>query len=414
MKPLSESERRFAASLTEAAMGIDALARRDPVTLAALGPVKFVPLYSGEALIQPRPYRSWEEARADLQALRARLEDLDHGPRRVFSAAMLVSLAAAARLFSGGNLTFADKVADLAGADAGPVAAHVSDECSDAIDASLRRLGHSRGPLADRLQTWESERRIAPEDLARVFAALAAQARRRTQDRIFDTGGYTMALTPVRGVTYTARCGFASRQMQLNMDIAFTRASLKHLICHEIFPGHATQMLSTRSFVEDGTSGADALLCAANAVTGCVQEGIGDQAVELIEWVEDEDDLIYAALKRLRSAEQATAAWRLMAEGADEAGVASDLKERAFGQDAWVAGRLAMARHPFNGPFIATYWTGGECVRKVRERVTPAQRRAFLRTLYGDAHSPGSLALFGADEPPARERRSSRTGRGGP
>jgi hypothetical protein len=140
----------------------------------------------------------------------------------------------------------------------------------------------------------------------------------------------------------------------------------------------------------------DALLCTANAVTGCVQEGIGDQGVELIDWIEDDDDALHAVLRTLKSAVQTTAAWRLMAQGAPEAEVADYMRVAGCGQDAWVQGRLRMARHPFRGPFIASYYAGNESVRRVRERVTPAERPAFHHYLYGRVHSPESLEMFAA------------------
>jgi hypothetical protein len=182
--------------------------------------------------------------------------------------------------------------------------------------------------------------------------------------------------------------------MDLNLDHSFSRAALKHLVCHEVFPGHATQLLYTRAEVVAGRSPADALLCTADAVTGCVQEGIGDQGARLIDWIEDADDEIHLILRGLRSAVQTTAAWRLMAEGEPMEGVADYLRTAAFGQPAWVAGRLRMAAHPFRGPFIASYWAGDESVRRVRERVDEASRPAFLAYLYGQVQSPQSLEMF--------------------
>ncbi len=74
-----------------------------------------------------------------------------------------------------------------------------------------------------------------------------AEAQRRTDDRIYPTGDYTMKLNALRDVPYTARCNFNQGQMDLNMDLSFTRAALKHLVCHEVFPGHSTQLLYTRT-----------------------------------------------------------------------------------------------------------------------------------------------------------------------
>ncbi len=184
--------------------------------------------------------------------------------------------------------------------------------------------------------------------------------------------------------------------MDLNTDIRYTRAALKHLVCHEVFPGHSTQLLYTRAEVDAGRSTLDALLITTNAITGCVQEGIGDQGIHLIDWIQDADDEIYQQLRRLRSAAQTSAAWAYMVEGQPAEETATYLRDVAMGQEAWVRGRLRMAAHPFRGPFIASYWAGNEVVRKVRERITPDQRPAFLTALFGRAQSPKSLSMFAA------------------
>ncbi|RZM21876.1 MAG: hypothetical protein EOP67_51650 [Sphingomonas sp.] len=211
---------------------------------------------------------------------------------------------------------------------------------------------------------------------------------------IFDTGDYDMQLNPLRNVPFTARCGFIDKRMDLNVDNAFTRAALKHLVAHEVFPGHSTQLLYTRAEVDAGRSPADALLCTTNAVTGCVQEGIGDQAVELIDWIEDADDEIHLALRSLKSAVQTTAAWRLMEEGEAAESVADYMRTVGCGQEAWVQGRLRMASHPFRGPFVPSYFAGNESVRRVRERIGTGDRAAFHAYLYGQVQSPESLEMF--------------------
>jgi hypothetical protein len=314
----------------------------------------------------------------------------------MFLGDFLRSLRAVVWLFRGETMGYADKVRELVGAPEGPADAEVIAALADSIDAALTRAGHVRGDLAARVAAWEAGGAIDPARLEGAFRELMALAKARTDAMIFDTGDYDMALNPVRNVPFTARCGFGARRMDLNVDQSFSRAALKHLVCHEVFPGHATQLLYTHAEVEAGRSPADALLCTADAVTGCVQEGIGDQGAQLIDWIEDLDDEIHLALRSLKSAAQTTAAWRLMAEGRPAAEVADYLRTAAFGQDAWVAGRLRMAAHPFRGPFIASYWAGNECVRRVRERVGEDRREAFLSYLYGQVHSPKSLEMFDA------------------
>ena len=131
-----------------------------------------------------------------------------------------------------------------------------------------------------------------------------------------------------------------------------------------------------------------------DAITGCVQEGIGDQGAHLIDFIEDADDEIHVELRRVRSAAQTSAAWMLMVEGMPRDDVADYLRDVAMGQEAWVQGRLRMAAHPVRGPFISSYWAGNESVRRVRERLSKEQWPVFLDALYSNANSPQSLEMF--------------------
>ncbi|OWU70032.1 hypothetical protein ATO3_20975 [Marinibacterium profundimaris] len=353
-----------------------------------------VPIYTGGDLVTPRRYDDWDAARRDLDRLEAGLAGLAPGERRTFLEGMIRSLKLAIRLFSGGSPTYEQKVIGLVGATRGHEDAGMIEASRDRIDRLLTRMGFCRGKLSDRVRSWEEQRAIPEHRLDAAIAELMREAKQRTAQMIFDTGDFEMVIRPVRDVPYPARCGFAERRVDLNVDMLFSRAALKHIICHNIFPGHATQVLYAHAEVAAGRSTYDALLVSANAVTGCVQEGIGDQGIYLIDWMEDEDDELAAELRNLRSAAQTSATWAYMAEGQPAEQTMNYLRETALGQEAWARGRLRSAAHPFKGPFAASFWAGNEAVRRVRERVSNANRPEFLRFLFGRAHSPQSLEMF--------------------
>ena len=384
----------FGADLTAVTMGIDRFERRRNRQDGLLDTEGLVPIYLGGDVIAPNQYEHWWDVEDDLNRLQDRVPTLACEHRRVFAGAMIRSLKIAVRLFAGASPSFEVKVRDLVGAPTGAVDASIVEATRDRIDVLLGRQNVVRGDLAQRIASWESQHFLEPQAIEPTVRTLMADARRRTAEMIFDCGDFDMALNPVRDVPFTARCSFTDGQMDLNVDNGFTRAALKHLVAHEVFPGHATQLLYTRARVEQGRAEPEVLLCTANSVLGCVQEGIGDDGVALIEWVEDDADLIHLELRQLRSAAQTSAAWHLMADGWDAEAVADYLRQTAAGQEAWVQGRLRMAAHPFRGPFIASYWAGAVAVRQLRER-TPAEARArFVEYLYANAHSPQSLALF--------------------
>jgi hypothetical protein len=394
---VGETATSIGEELTAVTMGLDRFERASSVGGGLLDDEGLVPIYMGDGLVEGRRYTAWSEVFSDLDRLKdeAASETSDH--RGVFLRGMVHSVDAAARLFAGETMSYAEKLTELVGAQVGPVPEVEIVAHTEALDQGLARSGFVHGTLRDRVEAWEAARAIPSDRIESEFRELMGIARARTAAMVMDPGNYDMALNPLRDVPFTARCGFAERRMDLNVDNAFSRAALKHLVAHEVFPGHATQLLYTHAEVEAGRAEADALLCTANAVTGCVQEGIGDQGVQLIDWIEDEDDLIHLALRSLKSAVQTTAAWRLMAEGEDRDSVADYLRTVGCGQEPWVQGRLRMASHPFRGPFIASYHAGNESVRRVRERVSPAERRDFIHYLYGQVHSPESLEMFGRE-----------------
>ena len=386
----------YSAALTAVTMGIDAFERTRHGGDGLLDSEGLVPIYLGGDLIRARSYTDWTQIKADLAALDAAADAVTPASRRVFVRAMLRSLHAAVQLFSGGSLGYAAKITELVGAAAGPVDPVEIETLRDALEDRLGRQGIGGSTLAERIGRWEAQHALAPAQLEATFRELMAAGKARTAARIFDTGDFTMGFNPVRGVPYTARCAFDEGVMDLNVDLAFTRAALKHLVAHEVYPGHATQLLLTRARVLAGSAHPETLLCTANTVLGCVQEGIADEGIALVDWCEDDEDRIYLELRRLRSAAQTSAAWFLMEGHWEKPAVRDYLRLTAGGQEAWIEGRLQMAAHPFRGPFIASYWTGARAVSRVFERISATDYPQFIDYLYAHAHSPQSLEMFSA------------------
>ena len=384
----------FSERLTRLTLGVDALERKTNRGGGPLDSEGLLPIYLGADLIAAPAYETYAQVESELDELGEQLPNVVPASRRVFATAMLRSLRAAVRLFRGDALDYAAKVTDLVGAPAGPVDTEEVEVTRERLHELLRACGVVHGSLAQRIAAWEEERALPADEIEGAFHALMTEGRARTAAKIFDTGDFAMALNPVRGVPYTARCAFDAGKMDLNVDLKFTRAAIKHLVAHEVFPGHATQLLLTRARVEQGSAHPETLLCTANTVLGCVQEGIADEGVELIDWVDDEDDRIHLELRRLRSAAQASAGWYLMVDERPAESVAQYLRDTAAGQESWVRGRLKMAAHPFRGPFIASYWAGARAVRKVLQRTAPSDFPRFVDYLYGNAHSPQSLEMF--------------------
>lgn len=369
-------------------LGIDALERSISKGEGALDTEGLVPIYLGKDIVPGATLASWQSAHHALDSLEARIADISRAARKTFLFGMVRSLRAAVRLFSGEQLSFQEKLTDLVGVPAEPVPDATIAALHDELDALLVRLGYTTGTLGERVRTWQTGRYLEPEAIPAVFEELMAEAQRRTDAMIWPTGDYTMRLNAVRNVPYAGRCSFEDGNMDINLDVRVTRAALKHLVAHEVFPGHSTQLLSTRAVAERGESPPDALLCTANAVTGAVQEGIGDQGIDLIDWVEDDNDAAQIGVRRLQTAVGTNAAWHLHVSGWTKAQSIAYLCDVGFAQESWSTVRTGMALHPFRGPFLASYWFGNETVKSLREAGKPELLRDQL---YRHVHSIESL-----------------------
>jgi hypothetical protein len=386
----------FGRRLTALAVGIDQLERRLSDGKGVLDGEGLIPIFLGNNLIRAENLENWDQVFVELEKLESEALTYPSGSRRVFLIAMIDSLRAAAQLFNGTELSFSEKLERLVGVPAQAIPTEQLEDMRVNLEGLLEKSGYQHGILSERVMRWESERFLDASKIESTFETLMLEGQQRTDAMIFATKDYKMRLNLVHDVPYTARCNFNQGLMDLNGDLKFTRSALKHLVAHEVFPGHSTQLLYTLDAAQNGSSSPDVLLCTANTVVGTIQEGIGDQGIHLIDWVDSDDDAIFMALRRLRSAAATSAAWYQMAEFWTLEQVREFLQDTAFPQPTWREGRLRFAAHPFRGAFIASYWFGDEAVREVRERTKPENRKAFVQYLYGQMHTPASLRMFEA------------------
>ena len=382
-------------AITAIAVGMDGLERRLNKGTGGLDAEGLIPIYIGDDLVTARRYERWEEAEAELDQAEADIRHCPSVSRRHTLLALLRSLRAAIRVFRGQPMSFADKLRDLVGVPAEEADRDVIAGLREEIDGALTRMRIPGSTFPERLRSWQTSRFLPVEKLEAVYNELQEEAVRRTARYVYDVGDFRMKLVLRPGTSAAGRCSFADAAMEINTDIGCTRAAMKHLVTHENFPGHATQLLYTRNAVEKGLATADVLLCTLNGLPGVIQEGIGDQATDLIDWVEDDDDVVQIALRRLRIAAATTASWRLMQMGEPEESLVAYVRDTGFAIDPYVDGRITQAKHPYRGPFNASYYFGNQAVRALRLRTKAADYPAFIRFLYGNIHSLESFMAFG-------------------
>jgi hypothetical protein len=377
------------------AIGMDSLERKLQSGQGGLDTEGLVPIYLGQDLIKAREYTNWGQVKEELDQISQDVSVCPEGPRRQFLDALLSSLYTAMDIFQGTQTDFSYRLTHLVGVPAKEADLEVIYGLHDEIDSALTREKIVNGTLAERIHQWQNSEFIPVDKLNEVYEELQTEAIRRTSATIFDLGDYRMDLVLKPGTYSAGRCNFQESTMEINTDLGCTRAAMKHLVTHENFPGHATQLLYTLDSYKKGTSTADVLLCTLNGIPGVIQEGIGDQATDLIDWVEDDNDVIQIALRRLRIAVATTASWRLMELEEEEESVVKYIQDTGFALDPYVDGRILQARHIYRGPFNASYFFGNQAVREVRLRTPKDQYGSFIKYLYENMHSLEGFLSYG-------------------
>lgn len=386
---LSDATLAFGEAATGALLGLDALYRTES--------------RDGEGLVvlnmsethQPEPFGSYAEARARFADLRRQAATLPEPDRQRYYDQLCVSEIAVCR-WREGELPFAEQLNDFLHVPAAPASDAELEQLQASMRALLNGMGYS-GDLAAQCAAWQERNRVPRDEVPETLTALLDEAWDRTAERMEMPAPKSdgMRVQGVSGVPYSGRCDYAHRMIDLNVDPIYTRPGLKHLAVHEGYPGHYVQFKLRETWYHDGTAPADNLLSVVNTASSSPFEGIADNGLHVIDWIDGDDDRLSALLTRYRAGIGTAAAWRLHALGWSAEQVADWLHAHALvGGEGWVANRMRFISEPARSVLIWSYWWGERSVTPVWERVPTERRAEFLRYLYGRMHSPQTVAMF--------------------
>lgn len=95
-------------------------------------------------------------------------------------------------------------------------------------------------------------------------------------------------------------------------------------------------------------------------------EGIADTGMEMLEWIETDDDRVQALMNAYRMGVCTVAAWKLHALSEPEGLVQAWLEKNTFtGGAGWVANRMKFLKSPGRAVLIWSYWHGEPNVSSV-------------------------------------------------
>ena len=375
-----------------ALLGVDARYREESGDGDGLVVVKL----AGSDALTPDAFASYADARAEWRALGAGAAALPEPDRRIYYAQLARSTLAFIDWRERG-LPFAAQLEGFLHVSAAPADEAELDALRAAMRGLLDRMGYA-GDLSAQCAAWESRNRVAPEAVARTLTDLLAEAWERTERhlvRIPAARADAMAVAAVSGVAFNARCDYLRRTVEVNTDPVLTRPALKHLAAHEGCPGHYLQFKLREDAVARGDAAADVLLSVVNTASSSVFEGIADAGMDVIGWIENDDDRLQDLLNRYRAGIGTAAAWRLHADGWPPARVADWLRSVSLvGGDGWVDNRMRFIAAPSRAVLIWSYWAGAPALARAWAGVGKEARRAFVHYIYGRMHSLETVELW--------------------
>lgn len=388
---------REVASITA---GLDHLYRQMNAGNGVLDQEGLVPVYLVH--VDAEEFVDWAQADARLSEVEQQLVLVSDPLRRAYLAEMVDSIRAQIAVFQdSGALTYQERVRRCLRVPPEPVPKTVLDDYRTAIAHALDEIGYDSRNIEESLPRWELDARINDDLVLTTIEKLLHEARERTEASMFQIPEGTLEPVGVHGVPFAAYCDYPGRRLILNLDYGYTLPALKHLACHEGFPGHFVHLAVREALTISGEMPLDGALVVTSSASSPLFEGIAENGIQFLNWIEGPTDRLAIALNRLRSAARINAAYRIHAEHASHAEVVRYLMETCFQSEVWAQSRLAFLTHPLRAPFIFAYWYGDQAVDHVWQRVNPAQRATFWQYLYTNMHTPSTLDLFWPVESPA-------------
>ena len=387
---LSEQTLAFGERIASALLGVDALYRAENADEDGL-----VVVNMGVGLLVADHFVSYNDAAQLFSELKAQAAGLPEPDRRLYYDQVCASTLAFIQWRTHG-LPFTDQLSGFLHVTAEPASESALEELRRQMRSLLNSMGYT-GDLVTQFSDWEIHNRVPPDEVQGVLSELLNQAWDRTEQRLHIPAEKSdgMQVLGVSGVPFNARCNYMERKIELNIDPVLTYPGLKHLTVHEGYPGHYVQFKLRETWYRQGMAAADGLLSVVNTASSSTFEGIADNGMVLLEWIETDDDRLQLLLNRYRSGIGTGAAWRLHGLNWPPDQVAGWLRQQNLaGGEGWVQNRMGFLSAPSRAVLIWSYWWGEAVVTPAYSQIQPDRRSEFIEYLYGRMHSNQTVAMF--------------------
>jgi hypothetical protein len=338
------------------------------------------------------PAWDWDEIARQIEAFRPQLSAFPPG-RAGFLADLLTAFEMMAREGQGDQVPYAQRVEAYLQVPG----QRVSQAAITALREELRSLLAAEGypdDLAAAIPQWTARGNVSGAALQTLAEELMARARAATNQRVMPLpAGHTVELSFPQGFPYNGYSDYKRDYrgtVQLNGDIPWRVPALKHLVCHEAFPGHQTFSALRELRYRQGLMPVEGTLYFSNTPITPIVEGVAEIGQELLGMVETADDRISDVYNRFTSACATNLAFDCNADGKDKETAVRELMAQAFVSRTYAEKRY----HFFTNPLWCTgfphYWYGREFMRECYRRMRNALPR-FIEMVYTEPHSVRSL-----------------------
>ncbi len=340
----------------------------------------------------PTPSWDWEEIGRQIEKVESALDSLPPS-RAAYLGDFLKAFSLMARQGQGDEIPYAERVVTYLQVPGERVPSTVIQW----LEAELRGLMVEAGypdDLSLAIPQWRERQTIRGEALIERAQSLLQQARQRTQERVLPLPSeHQVTLTfpqnyPYRGYSDYAR-DYQGRVF-LNGDIGWEVPSLKHVVCHEAFPGHQTFSAIREQLFRSGALPVEGTVYFGNTPMSPIVEGIAEVGQEILGMVETIDDRLYDVYNRFSSAVSTNLAFDCNADGMDRETAVTRLMNSIHVSRVFAEKRYHFWTDDLWCTSFPHYWYGREFMRENYLKMKN-DLPTFFRMVYTEPHTVRTL-----------------------
>jgi hypothetical protein len=248
--------------------------------------------------------------------------------------------------------------------------------------------------LSVAIPQWRENQTLRGDALIEAAHAFVDQARDDTNQHVMPLPEtHQVVLTFPENYPYRGYSDY-SRDYQgrvfLNGDIGWERAALKHLVYHEVFPGHQAFSAIREKQYRDGILPIEGTVYFGNTPMTPIVEGICEVGQEMLGRLESIDDHIYDVYNRFTSAVSTNLAFDCNADGMDKETAVKKLMDAAHVSRVFAEKRYHFWTNPLWCTSFPHYWYGRELIRE-SYGLMGDHLPALFKLIYTEPHTVNSL-----------------------